>query len=93
MTTIRVNFDGTHAFTWKGDQTAVRKLVSEFEERSAAKGIDPASFAEAAVTYFSTSFNKGDSQARRAHMIAVLYRLLQMDTGQADHPGRCIDYV
>lgn len=92
MGMLRVKVSGRETLKWAGGENEVANLEAAFCQIAATRQGAPVSIAAAAVDDFVRNGLAKDN-ARAVYGMAVVYFLLQQDTGTPSRPGRIRDYV
>jgi hypothetical protein len=92
MGEIKVNVDGRHVFTWIGGEKDVAALEQDVLQAATSTGADLVGVSRAAVEHLLQTGLIKDSDGRHPHEIAIVYFLLQQDTGTPSRPGKFRDY-
>jgi hypothetical protein len=92
--TFEIFVDGKSVFTWKGDQEAVEHIFEAFPGAAEHAGMTERQFADNCVhLLIEQGHIMSDSAGQEMQMMAILWRVLEAETGNPDHPGRIASYV
>lgn len=92
--TFEISVDGKRVFTWKGDQEAVEHILEAFPDAAEHAGMTERQFADNCVhLLIEQGHIMSDSAGQEMQMMAILWRVLEAETGNPDHPGRIASYV
>ncbi len=97
MGMITVAIDGESIFTWDGDEAAVKHVLEDFPHGAASVGMTPRALADNYVAHLSKGLRVGDEEQDQAgqemQMVGVIWRILEAETHNAEHPGKIADYA
>jgi hypothetical protein len=94
MGTIKVAVDGRPAFDWEGDEDSIEHILEAFPVGARGVGMTPEQLADNCIAHFRTgSPVSEDPVGQEMQMMGVLWRILEADTGNAEHPGKIADYA
>ena len=97
MGMITVAIDGESIFTWDGDEAAVKHVLEDFPHGAASVGMTPRALADNCVAHLSKGLCVGDEEQGQAgqemQMVGVIWRILEAETHNAEHPGKIADYA
>jgi hypothetical protein len=90
MTTVAI--DGESIFTWDGDEAAVKHVLEDFPHGAASVGMTPRALADDCVAHLSKGLRVGDEEqgqvGQEMQMVGVIWRILEAETHNAEHPGK-----
>jgi hypothetical protein len=81
------------AFTWDGDDDAIKKLMRFIEARADEAGITPETFTHSALRHLPVTGLIDNTGAQEVQMMAILYTILQFPTQSPDRPGAIYNYA
>ena len=95
MGTIKVTVNGKPAFSWEGDESAIRNILEQFPVGARGVGMTPRALADNCVGHF---LRKGkplakDQVGQEMQMMGVLWHILQAESSNAEHPGKIANYA
>jgi hypothetical protein len=94
MGTITVAVDGNLIFHWDGDEAEIKSILDVFPRAAARVGLAPPVLAAECVMHLSRGeLLSDDLGGRQNQMMAIIWFILQRDTGSADHPGKIGAYA
>jgi hypothetical protein len=97
MGMITVAIDGESIFTWDGDEAAVQHVLEDFPHGAASVGMTPRALADNCVAHLSKGLRVGDEEqgqvGQEMQMVGVIWRILEAETHNAEHPGKIADYA
>jgi hypothetical protein len=95
VSTIKIAADGKPLFAWDGDKVAVEHILEKFPVGARHVGMTAQQFSDECIMYYfrAGSLISEDRVGREMQMMAVIWRILELETNNAEHPGKIADYV
>jgi hypothetical protein len=94
MATIKVAVNGKPAFTWDGDEDSIKNILEKFPVAARGVGVTPRKLADSCIWHFRTgSLLSEEPAGQEMQMMGVLWKILEAETGNAEHPGKIADYA
>jgi hypothetical protein len=94
MSTISIAVGGKAVFNWSGDAAAIENILERFPLGSHGVGLPPEVFADNCVAYLAKGeLLSAEAVGQEMQMMGVIWRILTANTGNAEHPGKVMDYA
>jgi hypothetical protein len=88
QSTFEISINGKKVFTWEGDQEAAEHILEAFPRAAEHVGMTARQFANNCVHALIK-----DPVGQEMQMMAVIWCILESETGNPDHPGTYSAYV
>jgi hypothetical protein len=95
MGKISIHVDNKPVFSWEGDEAAVTEVLETIPVMADRCGMSPGELADHCMHQLLTDRKlEADSEdAQELHMLGIVWSILQLDSENADHPGKIADYA
>jgi hypothetical protein len=93
MGTMNIAVSGKAVFNWSGDTAAIQTILERFPLGARGVGLTPEVFADNCIAHLAKGkLLAAGAVGQEMQMMAVIWRILTADTGNAEHPGKVTDY-
>jgi hypothetical protein len=95
MSIIKIALDGKPLFNWEGDESKLRNIQENLPRGAAHVGLSPQQLASVSMAEMikQGGILSGNDAASGMQMMAVIWYVLEQETGHPEHPGKLADYV
>ncbi len=80
-------------FEWEGDDDEIQNVMEFIDRVADAAKVTPEAFTHSALHHLPNTGVLEDPGQKQAQMMAILYTVLQLPTGQPDRPGSIYNYA
>jgi hypothetical protein len=93
--TFEVSVDGSKIFTWEGDREVVENVREAVPRGAKDAGVTEDQLADMSIHLLIKEGHliSTDPVGQEMQMMAIVWRILETETGNPNHPGKIASYV
>ena len=94
MGTIAIAVDGKQVFNWQGDEVEAKQILKDFRRAARHAGLTPEEFSDNCVKHLRDGRLLSEGRVgQEMQMMGVVWRILETETNDPEHPGKFADYI
>jgi hypothetical protein len=92
--TIQISLDTNPIFTWEGGEDSAKEILEAIPAIAASANVSPLQFSDMCLALMlKESALMSNPVEQLGQMRGIIWRILQSETGNDQHPGKISDYV